>query len=179
MSQRYSEISKESKDFAIKQKIFFVATAGSNGRVNISPKGLDTLRILNSNRVIWLNLTGSGNETSAHIQENGRMTLIFCAFEGEPMILRFYGKAKVIHPRDADWSGLIKLFPAIAGSRQIFDLSIDLVQRSCGMGVPFFDFVSDRSDLKAVAEKKGEEGIKKYWKEKNTFSLDGKPTNIV
>ncbi|HEA68008.1 MAG TPA: pyridoxamine 5'-phosphate oxidase family protein [Desulfobacterales bacterium] len=179
MSQRYSEICKELKNFAIKQKIFFVTTAGRGGRVNISPKGMDTLRILGSNRVIWLNLTGSGNETSVHVQENGRMTLMFCAFEGKPMILRFYGKAKVIHPRDAEWSGLIKLFPKIAGSRQIFDLSIDLVQRSCGMGVPFFDFVTDRRDLKEVAENKGEEGIRKYWEENNAFSLDGKSTNIV
>ena len=179
MSQRYSKIHNELKDFAIKQKIFFVTTAGHGGRINISPKGLDTLRILDPNRVIWLNLTGSGNETSVHIQESGKMTLMFCAFEGEPMILRFYGKAKVIHPRDTKWSGLIKLFPTIAGSRQIFDLSIDLVQRSCGMGVPFFDFVADRRDLKEIAEKKGEEGIRKYWEEKNAFSLDGKPTNIV
>ncbi len=179
MSQRYSEIRKELKGFAMKQEIFFVATASRGGRVNISPKGMDTLRILGSNRVIWLNLTGSGNETSAHVQENGIMTLMFCAFEGKPMILRFYGKAKVIHPKDAEWPGLIKLFPKIAGSRQIFDLSIDLVQRSCGMGVPFFDFVADRRDLKEVAEKKGEEGIRQYWKKKNAFSLDGKSTNIV
>lgn len=179
MSRTYREINKELKDFAEKQKIFFVATAGISGRVNISPKGMDTLRILDSTRVLWLNLTGTGNETSAHVQENGRMTLMFCAFKGEPMIVRFYGKAEVFHPRDAKWSDLIQLFPEIAGSRQIFDLSIDLVQRSCGMGVPFFDFVADRRDLKEIAEKKGEEGIRKYWKEKNAFSLDGKPTNIV
>ncbi len=179
MSQRYFEIRKELKDFAIKQKIFFVATAGRGGRVNLSPKGMDTLRILGSNRVIWLNLTGRGNETSAHAQANGRMTLMFCAIDGRPTILRTCGKAKCIQPKDVEWSGLIKLFPKIAGSRQIFDLSIDLVQRSCGMGIPFFDFVADRKDLKEVAEKKGEEGIRKYWEEKNAISLDGKSTNIV
>jgi hypothetical protein len=179
MAQQYSDISEKLIAFIEQQKIFFVGTATTDSRVNISPKGMDSLRVINKNRVIWLNVTGSGNETAAHIQENSRMTIMFASFEGSPMILRLYGKANVIHLNDTDWLELLPLFPAIAGARQIFDLSIDLVQTSCGMAVPFFDYVEEREQLKIWAEKKGEQGLKEYWKIKNQISIDGKPTNIV
>ncbi len=179
MGKQYSEIPDKLKQFIGDQKIFFVGTATADSKVNISPKGMDSLLILDKNRVIWLNVTGSGNETSAHIQENNRMTIMFAAFEGKPMILRLYGKAKVVHQNDSEWEGLYSLFKPIPGARQIFDLSVDLVQTSCGMAVPFFDYVEERDQLKNWALKKGEKGVKEYWQEKNQHSLDGIPTNII
>jgi len=179
MGKKYFEISDKLKQFIENQKIYFVGTATADSRVNISPKGMDSLRILDKNRVVWLNVTGSGNETSTHIQENDRMTIMFSAFEGNPMILRLYGKAKVVHKNDPEWDKLFPLFTPIPGARQIFDLKVDLVQTSCGMAVPFFDYAKERNQLKDWAEKKGEEGIKEYWQQKNQESLDGKPTNIM
>lgn len=179
MGQRYSEISDKLKQFIENQKIYFVSTATAEGRVNVSPKGMDSLRVMDKNRIVWLNVTGSGNETSAHIQENPRMTIMFTAFEGSPMILRLYGTAKVIHRNENEWDDLFSLFGLTPGARQIFDVSIDLVQTSCGMSVPFYDYVSERAQLNDWAVKKGEAGIKEYWQEKNQLSLDGKPTNIV
>lgn len=179
MAQRYPEISDELGEFISKQKLFFVATAAADGRVNVSPKGMDTLKVLNRNRVVWLNATGSGNETSAHVQENPRMTLMFTAFEGKPMILRLYGEARVIHRKDTEWQELLALFSPVPGSRQIFDVAIDLVQTSCGMAVPFFDYVAERDQLNELHGKLGEERIQKYWEDKNQLSLDGKPTNIL
>jgi hypothetical protein len=179
MGQKYAEISDKLRRFIAEQKIFFVGTAAATGRVNVSPKGMDSLRVLGGNRVVWLSVTGSGNETSAHVQEVPRMTLMFCAFQGNPMILRLYGQARVFHMNDPDWGGLYSLFDPIPGARQIFDLSVDLVQTSCGMGVPLFDYAGDREQLRDWAVKKGEEGLKKYWEEKNQLSLDGKPTHIL
>ena len=178
MAKQYASLNEKLKHFISEQKIFFVATAVTEGRVNISPKGMDSLRVCDDNRVIWLNVTGSGNETSAHVQENPRMTIMFCAFEGNPMILRLYGNAKVIHHCDPEWKELITQFPAIPGARQIFDLAIDLVQTSCGMGVPLFDYVEERDQLNNWAEKKGESGIKQYWLDKNQNTIDGFPTYI-
>ncbi len=179
MGQQYSEISDKLKQFIEEQKIFFVGTASADSRVNISPKGMDSLRVLDKNRIVWLNVTGSGNETSAHIQENSRMTIMFVAFDGNPMILRVYGSARVIHKNDQEWNNLYSLFNPISGARQVFDLDVDLVQTSCGMAVPFFDYVEEREQLKKWAIKKGDEGIKNYWQKNNQISLDGKPTNIM
>ena len=179
MGKQYDEISDELKDFIEKQMIFFVGTAASDSRVNVSPKGMDSLRVISNKRVVWLNVTGSGNETSAHVQENPRMTLMFASFSGNPVILRLYGKAKVIHNKDDEWLDLFSLFDPIPGARQIFDLTIDLVQTSCGMAVPFFDYVEEREQLIDWATKKGDEGLKAYWEQKNQVSLDGIPTNIV
>lgn len=179
MGQKYTEISEKLMDFIQRQKIFFVGTAACDGRVNISPKGMDTLRVLDKNRVVWLNLTGSGNETAAHLFENDRMTIMFCSFEGDPMILRLYGHAKAFHPRDLEWQKLIALFPPVAGSRQIIDMAVNLVHTSCGAAVPYFDFNGEREQLRQWVEKKGDEGIRKYWEEKNQVSIDGKPTKIL
>jgi pyridoxamine 5'-phosphate oxidase-like protein len=178
MGQRYTEISDKLKPFIEEQKIFFVGTATAESRINISPKGMDSLRVLGKNRVVWLNVTGSGNEISAHIQENHRMTVMFAAFEDNPMILRLYGKANVIHKNDAEWNELYSLFNPIPGARQVFDLTVDLVQTSCGMAVPLFDYVEERNQLNNWASKKGDDGIKEYWLEKNQISLDGKSTYI-
>ena len=179
MGQKYSEILEKHSQFIKEQKIFFVGTATSDSRVNISPKGMDSLRVVDPRRVVWLNVTGSGNETTAHVQENPRMTVMFCAFAGNPLILRLYGKAKVIHRNDPEWNALFGFFEPIPGTRQIFDLSVDLVQTSCGMAVPYHTYGGEREQLKNWAEKKGPEGLKKYWEEKNQASIDGIPTNIV
>jgi len=179
MSQKYTEISDKIKIFIEQQKIFFVSTAPADGRINLSPKGMDSLRVLGQNRVAWLNVTGSGNETAAHVQENGRMTLMFTAFEGNPLILRLYGSAKAIHKKDPEWEELSQHFPVLPGARQIFDLSIEMAQTSCGMSVPLYDYVEEREMLNQWASKKGDEGIKEYWQEKNQRSIDGKETHIV
>ena len=170
MGQRYSEISDKLKQFIENQKLFFVGTTTADSRVNVSPKGMDSLRVLDKNRVVWLNATGSGNETSTHIQENPRMTIMLTAFEGNPMILRLYGDAKVVHKNDREWEELFSLFNPIPGARQIFDLTVDLVQTSCGMAVPIYDYIEEREQLKNWAVKKGEEGLKEYWQEVNQVS---------
>lgn len=179
MAKQYPGINDKLFSFIAEQRIFFVATAAQQGSVNISPKGMDSLRVVNDKRVVWLNVTGSGNETSAQLQQANRMTLMFCSFTGDPMILRLYGKAKEISLSDKLWGGLYSLFNPLPGCRQIFDMEIDLVQTSCGMAVPLFDYVGDRSKLNDWADKKGDEGIKQYWQDKNQVSLDGYPTNII
>ena len=168
-------------NFIKAQRIFFVGTAAQDGRVNISPKGLDSLRVLSETKIIWLNLSGSGNETAAHVRELPRMTLMFCATEGEARILRVYGAAKTTQPNDADWQRLTTLFPEMPGSRQIFELEIDLVQTSCGTGVPVMQFVAERgpTELLPFYEDMGEEGVRDYWRRKNTISIDGKNTGIL
>lgn len=162
------------------QKLFFVATAATEGSVNLSPKGMDSLRVMSPERIVWLSVSGSGNETAAHVVENARMTLMFCAFEGNAKIIRTYGSAKVIYPRHGQWAELIGLFPEMAGSRQIFDLSIDRVLYSCGTGVPVYAYQHDRGpdELLPFYEQMGEDGVRAYWQRKNRVSIDGRPTEI-
>jgi hypothetical protein len=179
MGEKYERLSERLIEFIEKQQLYFVGTATARSRVNISPKGMDSLRVLDEKRVIWLNLTGSSNESSAHVQENPRMTIMFAAFEGRPMILRLYGQARVVHQNDPDWSDLYSHFPPLPGARQIFDLSIELVQTSCGMAVPLFEYAEDRRQLSNWANKKGESRIREYWEAKNQLSLDGQPTHIL
>ncbi len=179
MAKIFDEITEEQKSFIANQKMFFVGTAANEGRVNISPKGMDTFRVVGANKIVWLNLTGSGNETAAHLLKNNRMTIMFCAFEGKPLILRLYGLAKIYHDRDERYHEYINLFPAIVGSRQIIEMDIDMVQTSCGFAVPFMDFKEERSQLKSWAEKQGEDRLKEYRKEKNTTSIDNFETGIV
>ncbi|MFO1194680.1 MAG: pyridoxamine 5'-phosphate oxidase family protein [Rhodoferax sp.] len=179
MGQRFAEMSARHIDFIQRQKLFFVGTATADSRVNISPKGMDSLRVIDARRVAWLNVTGSGNETAAHVQHNPRMTLMFCAFEGPPLILRLYGTAIAVHRDSPRWSAMAPLFPPLPGARQIFDLQVDLVQTSCGMAVPYFQYDQDRTLLRDWADKKGDDGIKAYWAEKNQVSLDGIATHIV
>ncbi|MHA7058868.1 pyridoxamine 5'-phosphate oxidase family protein [Aquimarina sp. M1] len=178
MGKKLDELNNELIDFIKKQKIFFVGTAASEGSVNISPKGMDTFRVLNTKKIIWLNLTGSGNETAAHLLKNNRMTVMFCAFESKPLILRLYGKATIYHQRDSEYYRYIDFFPKTPGSRQIIEMNINVVQTSCGYAVPFMDFKEERTQLKSWAEKQGEERIANYWKEKNTRSIDDFETGI-
>lgn len=179
MAKQYQALTDRLIEFISEQKIFFVGTATADSRVNVSPKGMDSLRVINNNRLLWLNLTGSGNESSAHVQIQPRMTIMFCAFEGSPLILRLFGTASVIHKDDDEWQALFDHFPPLPGARQIFDLSIDLVLTSCGMAVPYYTYANDRDMLSNWAEKKGDDGLKLYWEEKNKFSIDNIPTNIL
>jgi predicted pyridoxine 5'-phosphate oxidase superfamily flavin-nucleotide-binding protein len=167
--------------FIERQKLFFVATAAPDGRVNLSPKGMDTLRILDDSRIVWLNLSGSGNETAAHLRQLNRMTLMFCAFDGDAMILRVYGTARVMHPDDAGWKEALSRFSDFAGSRQIFDMAVELVQTSCGTGVPVMRFERCRGETELVPyyADLGPDGVKDYWRRKNVLSLDGDPTGIL
>ncbi len=179
MGQQYREISDKNRQFIEQQKIFFVGTATADSRVNVSPKGMDSLRVLGPNRVIWLNVTGSGNETAAHVQQDPRMTIMFAAFCGNPNILRLYGQARTVHKNDPDWAELASHFKPIPGARQIFDLNVDLVQNSCGMAVPYFEYVEERNQLRDWAVKQGDEGLENYWRKKNLASIDGIATGIV
>jgi hypothetical protein len=179
MAQRFSELSEKHIQFITRQKIFFVGTATADSRVNVSPKGMDSFRVLGNNRVAWLNVTGSGNETAAHVQQLPRMTIMFCAFDDPPLILRLYGTAKAIHKNDPGWNALLPLFKPLPGARQIFDVAINLVQSSCGEAVPYFSYVGEREALNKWATKKGEVGLQRYREEKNQLSIDGIPTNIV
>lgn len=178
MGKRLDKISKELRAFIVEQKMFFVGTAAEEGRVNVSPKGIDTFRVLGENKIAWLNLTGSGNETAAHLLKNNRMTIMFCSFEEKPMILRLYGTAKIFHARDAEFKEYLKLFPSVTGSRQVIEMDVDLVQTSCGFAVPFMDFKAERTTLNAWSEKQGEERLIDYRKEKNSQSIDGFETGI-
>ena len=179
MGKQFEELTDRQISFIREQKIFFVGTATGDSRVNVSPKGMDSFRVLGKNRVAWLNVTGSGNETAAHMRTHPRMTILFVAFEGSPMILRLYGEAKAVHINDPAWDELFGLFEPIPGARQIFDVSVDLVQTSCGMAVPYFDYVEERDQLKEWTVKRGDEGLKEYWAEKNQQSIDGIATEIV
>lgn len=180
MAKLYEQIDDNLQGFIRAQHIFFVASAplSAEGHVNLSPKGHDSLRILSPNRVAYLDLTGSGNETSAHLHENGRLTIMFCAFEGAPNIVRLFGKGRVVLPTDAEWAELSALFPTYLGARQIIVADISLVETSCGYAVPFMDYVGERDTLDRWAEAKGEDGLVTYHCEKNATSLDGLPTPL-
>ena len=167
--------------FIERQPMFFVATAAPDGRVNVSPKGMDSLRVLSDTHIRWINVSGSGNETAAHISASPRMTLMFCAFEGDALILRTYGTAKSTHWHDPGWASVTSDFPKMAGARQVFDLEIDLVQTSCGTGVPLMDMRAQRGpeELLPFYADMGEDGVKDYWRRKNTTSIDGAPTGVL
>lgn len=178
MGKQLTEITDVLKKFIGEQKLFFVGTAANEGRVSVSPKGMDSLRVIDANTVVWLNLTGSGNETAAHLLKKNRMTIMFCAFEGKPLILRVYGSANVYHTRDNEFNKYIDLFPEYIGVRQIIKLHVDLVQTSCGYGVPLMDYKEERPQMKDWAENK-KDVIEEYWLEKNTESIDGFETGII
>ncbi|BBB26907.1 pyridoxamine 5'-phosphate oxidase family protein [Amphritea japonica] len=179
MGKQFSELTERQITFISQQKIYFVGTAADTGHVNLSPKGGDSLRVINSTTIAWLNLTGSGNESAAHVIQNPRMTIMFCDFDGSPLILRTYGNARVLHRQDAEWSDYNRLFPTSIATRQIFILDINLVQSSCGMSVPYFDYKGDRNELDRWSEKQGKAGIEQYWSNKNQQSIDGFDTEIV
>src|SRR5690349_23951410 len=175
MAKLYPHITDELAAFIRAQPVFFVASAplAADGHVNLSPKGLDCLRILSPAQVAYLDLTGSGNETSAHLAENGRITLMWCAFSGPPRILRLFGQGRVVLPAMAEWAALAAQFPDLPGQRQIILADITRVQSSCGHGVPLMDFVGERDLIPRWAEAKGEAGMETYRREKNSMTMDG------
>ena len=180
MAKRREEIDERLRAFIAGQPIFFVATAGPQGRVNLSPKGLDgTLAVLGPRRVAFLNLTGSGNETAAHLRLDDRITLMFCAFSGPPNILRLYGRGRSIGVGREGFDELAIHFPDLPGQRQIVDIAVEEIVTSCGYGVPLMDFAGQRDTLVKWAEKKGDEGIRAYWRDKNARSFDGLPTGVI
>lgn len=180
MAKFFAELSAEHRAFVSRQRIFFVATAPASGRVNLSPKGLDTFRILSPRRVGYLDATGSGNETAAHLADNGRVTFMFCAFDGPPLILRLYGRGRALQPRHADWTQLRPLFgPQLPGERQLIVAEIESVQTSCGFAVPLMSYEADRTTLTDWATHKQPEAIAAYWSEKNQRSIDGLPTKLL
>ncbi|MCI4679763.1 pyridoxamine 5'-phosphate oxidase family protein [Rhodoblastus acidophilus] len=180
MAKRHEAIDENLRSFMAGQQIFFVSTAGPEGRVNLSPKGLDgTFAMLGPRRVAFLNLTGSGNETAAHLRLNDRITLMFCAFSGPPNILRLYGKGKAIGVGGPGWDELAPFFADLPGRRQIVDVAVEEIITSCGYGVPLMDFAGQRDTLVKWAERKGDEGIRAYWREKNSLSFDGLPTGVL
>jgi hypothetical protein len=177
MGRSYGQIDDHLTEWSGRQHVFFVATAplDAGGHVNVSPKGLDTFAVLSPTRVAYLDLTGSGVETVAHLRENGRITVMFCAFEGPPRIVRLQGRGEV-HDRSApDFDELAARFPRRAGSRSVITVDVDRVADSCGYAVPILQFEAERDRLDTWAENKGEEGIAAYWQEKNASSIDGLP----
>lgn len=177
MGERFASISDDLAQWWGEQPLFFVATApaGDVGHVNLSPKGLDSLRILGPKRVAYLDLTGSGVETIAHLRDNGRITLMACAFSGAPRISRIYGSGVVHDAGSSAFEELAPRFPGLPGARSIIDVAVDRVSTSCGYAVPLMDLVGDRDRLLEWAVSKGEDGIVSYWASKNAESIDGMP----
>ncbi|SDP15910.1 Pyridoxamine 5'-phosphate oxidase [Paenibacillus sp. yr247] len=180
MGKSFEALQPEHETFIAKQHIFFVGSAplSAEGHVNLSPKGHDVLRLLSTSEVAYLDLTGSGNETSAHLEENGRITLMFTALGGSPMILRLYGKGRVVLPGTPEWEELAPRFTLLPGARQIIVVHIHEVKSSCGFSVPFYIYEGERNTLQNWATNKGEQGLNDYRKEKNVTSMDGLPTTI-
>ena len=180
MGQEFAAIPDRHRAFIEAQRIFFVATAAPRGRVNVSLKGMGTLRVLGPNEVAYLDCTGSGSETRAHLTAcaDKRLTVMFCAFEGAPLILRLYGQGESLMRGTPGYGALLRHFDEVPGARQIVRLAVDLVQASCGMGVPLFDYRDDRRDLVGHWARQGADNLRKYWGARNEKSIDGLPTRF-
>ncbi|GGD85466.1 pyridoxamine 5'-phosphate oxidase [Aureimonas endophytica] len=182
MAKQFGELSDAHREFIARQHVFFTASSTPESRVNISPRETLSLRVLGPKQVAFRDLTGSGCETAAHCLADGRLTIMFCAFEGQPLIMRLYGRGTTHRVGTTSFDKLLQdHFGAEAplGTRQIVLLDIDLVQTSCGYGVPLFDYVGERPNLARWAEHKGEAGLVAYRAEKNVESLDGLPTGFA
>jgi hypothetical protein len=179
MARFYDKLTPELRDFIARQHVFFVATAAKNGRINLSPKGMNTFRVLDDGRVAYLDLTGSGNETAGHLHHDGRLTIMLCSFDEKPLILRLYGRGHSVRPQDPAWPELIVHFTQLPGQRQIIVLQIESLQTSCGFGVPQFIVPTKRQTLLEWSLKKGPEGIHNYCAEKNQKTIDGLDTNLL
>lgn len=175
MGKTYDTIPEPLAEFIAAQRLFFVgsAPAGAGGHVNVSPKGLDSFRIVDPRTVAYLDLTGSGVETIAHLRENGRITFLFCAFEGPPKIVRLYGRGVVVRPGDADYAALAGLFPPMPGVRSVIRVGVERVADSCGYGVPRYRYAGERAQLAAWAERKGPDRVAAYRARNNRRSIDG------
>lgn len=178
MGREYEGIDARLEGFLCRQPVFFVATAplAGDGHVNVSPKGLiSTFGVIDPRRVAYLDLTGSGVETIAHLRENGRITLMFCAFDGPPRVVRLAGRGRVVLPAAAGFGALVARFAPIEGIRAVVDINVDRISDSCGYGVPRMTLVHDRDDLERWAERKGPQGLEIYHRTKNAVSIDGLP----
>jgi len=178
MAKQFDQLDPAHIRFIEDQHMYFTGSAAPDGRVNVSPKAMDSLRVLGANRIAWLSVTGSGNETAGHLLEHPRVTLMWCSFTTRPMILRAYGTASAIYPQDADWADMAAHFPEYRAARQIFDMSVDLVQTSCGYAVPFMEFQGERDTLRKWADDKSPEDLRAYKIEKNQKTIDGKSTGL-
>lgn len=181
MGKQFTRIEPEHSAFIAQQKVFFVASAPPKGRVNVSPKGMSSFRVFGENDVAYLDCTGSGSETRAHLLacNDKRLTIMFCAFDGAPMILRLYGQGRSLMRGTPEYNDLVPDFEDMAGARQIVRLSVELVQTSCGMGVPLFDYKQERGSLVRYWTAQGVNNLRKYWGLKNMKSIDGLPTGFV
>lgn len=179
MARFYTALEDSHRNFIAAQKMFFTATAVHQGRINLSPKGMDSLRVIDAQCVAYLDLTGSGNETAAHLKHDGRMTVMFCSFSADSLILRLYGRGRVVRRQDTDWASWRPHFPMLPAERQIIVLDIESVQTSCGYGVPQYEYRGERDTLVRWAEKKGTLGLLEYWREKNRVSIDGLTTGLL
>lgn len=175
MAKALAQIDDKLSEFIRRQKMFFVATAplSGAGHVNISPKGLDTLLVLDSTTVAYLDLVGSGIETVAHVRENGRIVLMLCAFEGPPKTVRLHGRAEVVEPADPRFDQLVERFPKCPGIRSVILVHCTRIATSCGFGVPLYRFEGQRPDLARWASAQGEDKLKEYQAQANSASLDG------
>lgn len=180
MGKFSNQINETHVAFIRDQHMFFVATSplSEDGRINLSPKGLDSFRVLSDTKVGYMDVVGSGSETSAHVIENGRITFMFCSFDEIPNILRLYGKGRAVLPGSAEWEELAPYFQIYSSTRQLIIADIDMVQTSCGFGIPLYEYVGERQHHFAFAEKKGAEGLRQYIHDKNLTSIDGLPTGL-
>ncbi|HVW93373.1 MAG TPA: pyridoxamine 5'-phosphate oxidase family protein [Devosia sp.] len=182
MAQRFPSLEDKHLDFIARQHVFFTASAAPGGHINLSPRSTDMFRVLDRNAALYLDRTGSGNETAAHMLADGRLTIMMCAFEGPPLILRLYGHGRAIRRGTAEYAELLAAhYPEgePLGARQMMRLDFDLVQTSCGYGVPFHDYVGERPTMDKWAAAKGPDGIEDYWRDKNLESMDGLPTGLL
>ena len=179
MSHKFPALEPAHQAFIAAQKIFFVASAAPEGRVNLSPKGMASFAVLGANSVAYLDCTGSGNETRAHLLASPRLTIMFCAFDGDPVILRLYGQGRSHLRGSADYTALLSHFEEMPGARQIVTLDVDLVATSCGMAVPLYEYSAERNNLVRHWTRQGLDGLRKYWGKKNMASIDGLPTHLV
>jgi Pyridoxamine 5'-phosphate oxidase len=175
MSKTFDSLDEALARFIRKQHMFFVATAPNSGdaHINLSPKGLDSFRILDPQTVAYLDLTGSGVETVAHLRENQRITLLFCAFEGPPKILRLYGQGEVLEPGDSRFEQLKPQFPDLVGARSIIVVTLTRIADSCGYAIPLYEYAGERTQLIEWGQRQGPKGLVKYRSGHNRVSIDG------
>ncbi|WP_417308388.1 pyridoxamine 5'-phosphate oxidase family protein [Devosia sp.] len=181
MAKDYPALNERLTRFIGEQHIFFTATSAAGARINLSPRSTDLFRVLNDNAACYLDRTGSGNETAAHLKADGRMTIMFCAVAGPPLILRLYGQGRVIARGSDEYASLLSVEfddTEPLGARQITRIDFDLVKTSCGYGVPLMGYDGERDQMDRWAEAKGPEGIRDYWADKNMVSQDGLPTGF-
>ncbi|HUF31880.1 MAG TPA: pyridoxamine 5'-phosphate oxidase family protein [Acidimicrobiales bacterium] len=177
MGKSYDQLTAAHRDFVEAQHLFFVATAplAADGHVNLSPKGYDSFRVIDEHTVAYLDLTGSGVETIAHVRENGRITLMFCAFEGQPKIVRLQGRGEAVLPADDAFEALAARFPTLPGTRAVIVVHLDRISSSCGFSIPLYSYEGEREQLVEWAEKRGPEGVAEYHATRNAASIDGLP----